>query len=73
MALQGCYRQSSNIKHTLLGNKIVDHWDVVGALPVGAAPITSAFSTQHLAPMDWEKATARRSEKHLSLGIWYLY
>ena len=32
-----------------MGNKIVDHSDVVGASPVGAAPTTSSFSTQHLA------------------------
>ena len=34
----------SNIRRTL-GNKIVDHSDVVGASPVGAAPTTSSFST----------------------------
>ena len=39
------YRQVSNIRRTLLGNKIVDHSDVVGASPVGAAPTTSSFST----------------------------
>ena len=39
------YRQISNISHTLVGNKIVDHLDVVGAPPVGAAPTTSSFST----------------------------
>ena len=39
------YRQVSNIRLTLVGNKIVDHSDVVGASPVGAAPITSSFST----------------------------
>ena len=39
------YRQVSNIKRTLVGNKIVDHSDVVGASPVGAAPTTSSFST----------------------------
>ena len=39
------YRQVSNIRHTLVGNKIVDHSDVVGASPVGAAPTTSSFST----------------------------
>ena len=38
------YRKTSNIKGTLVGNKIVDHSDVVGASPVGAAPTTS-FST----------------------------
>ena len=39
------YCQASNIRHTLAGNKSVDHSDVVGALPVGAAPTTSSFST----------------------------
>ena len=38
------YRQVSNIRHTLIGNKIVDYSDVVGASPVGAAPTTSSFS-----------------------------
>ena len=39
------YHQSSNISLTLEGNQIVDHSDVVGASPVGAAPTTSSFST----------------------------
>ena len=39
------YRQISNRRRILVGNKIVDHSDVVGALPVGAAPTTSSFST----------------------------
>ena len=39
------YRQVSNIRRTLLGNKIVDHSDVVRASPVGAAPTISSFST----------------------------
>ena len=39
------YRQVSNIRRTLVGNKVVDHLDVVGASPVGAAPTTSSFST----------------------------
>ena len=39
------YRQIFNIRCTLTGNKIVDHSDVVGASPVGAAPTTSSFST----------------------------
>ena len=38
-------RKISNIRRTLVGNKIVDHSDVVGASPVGAAPTTSSFST----------------------------
>ena len=37
------YRKVSNIRRTLVGNKIVDHSDVVGASPVGAAPTTSSF------------------------------
>ena len=39
------YFQISNISGTLVGNKIIDHSDVVGASPVGAAPTTSSFST----------------------------
>ena len=39
------YHQTSNIWHTLVGNEIVDHSDVVGTLPTGAAPTTSSFST----------------------------
>ena len=38
------YRQVSNVSRTLVGNYIVDHSDVVGASPVGAAPTTSSFS-----------------------------
>ena len=34
------YRKVSNIRRTLVGNKIVDH-----SAPVGAAPTTSSFST----------------------------
>ena len=37
------YHRTSNISHALVGNKIVDHSDVVGASPVGAAPTTSSF------------------------------
>ena len=35
------YRQTSNISRTTVGNEIVDHSDVVGALPVCAAPTIS--------------------------------
>ena len=42
------YRQNSNIGRTLVGNKIVDHSDVVGAVPTGDAAfildLTPAFS-----------------------------
>ena len=37
------YRKTSHISRTLVGNKIVDNSDVVGASPVGAAPTTSSF------------------------------
>ena len=39
------HSKTSNISRTLVGYKIVDQSDVVGALPVGAAPTTSSFST----------------------------
>ena len=63
------YRQTSNISRILVGNQIDDHSDVVGASPVGAAPATSSFSTQHQASMDWAKTAARREEKHSFLGL----
>ena len=34
------YRQTSNIRRTLEGNKIYDHSDIVGASLVGAVPTT---------------------------------
>ena len=37
------YSKISNIRGTLISNQIVDHSDVVGALPVGDAPTTSSF------------------------------
>ena len=37
------YRQISNISRTSVGNKIIDHSDVIGASPDGAAPTTSSF------------------------------
>ena len=39
------YIQTSNISRTSVGNEIVDHPDVVGAVPVGTAPTTSSFMT----------------------------
>ena len=61
---------TSNIRRTLAGNKIVDHSDVVGASPVGAAPTTSSFSTWHLASRDSAKTVARQYENLLSVEIW---
>ena len=39
------YRQTPNISRTLVGNKIVDQSDVVGASSVGAAQTTFSFPT----------------------------
>ena len=39
------HRQTSNTSRTLVGSKIDDHSDVVGAPPVGAAPTTFSYST----------------------------
>ena len=64
------YRQVSNRRRTLVGNKIVDNSDVVGASPVGAAPTTSSLSIYNLASVDWAQTTARRDENHLSFDIW---
>ena len=58
------YRQVSNISGTLVGKLIVDHTDVFGASPVGAAPTTSSFSTQHLASIYCAKTTASQDQKH---------
>ena len=64
------YRKTSNVRRTLVGNKIVDHSDVVGASPVGTASTTSSFSTWHLASRDSAKTAARQYENILKVGIW---
>ena len=66
------YLKISKISHTLVVNKRVDHSDVTGASPVGAAPTTSSFLTKNLASMDWAETTARRDEKHLNFGICWM-
>ena len=53
----------------LIRQYIFDHSEAVGALPVGTAPTTSSFSTQHLASMYWVKTTARRDENIWVLGF----
>ena len=58
------YHQISNISQNLLGNKFVDHSDVVGASPDGAAPFTSSFCTEHLASIFCTITTAKRHGKH---------
>ena len=66
------YPQTYNASRTLAGSKIVDHSDVARASHVGPAPTTVAFSTKHLASMDWAKTTTIQNEKHLSFGVWYV-
>ena len=39
------YRQTYNIKRTLVDNKLDDHSDIVGAAPTGDAPTISSFWT----------------------------
>ena len=39
------YRQTSNKSRTLVGNKIADYSDVIGASPASAGPTISSFST----------------------------
>ena len=67
-----CYPRTSNIRCSLVGNKTFDHTNVVVASPVGAAPITSSFSTKHQASMDWAKTTARRGGNHVLGGANYI-
>ena len=42
---KNAHSQIFNISGALVGNKIVDRSDVVGASPVGVAPTTSSSST----------------------------
>ena len=67
------YRHVSNIRCTIKGNIIVDHLDVVGASPVGAAPTTSSFSTEHLTSIYCAKTTVSRDGKHSICGSWCSY
>ena len=45
VGLSKLYRQTFNISRIVVGNKIVDHSDVVAASPVDPAPTTSSFPT----------------------------
>ena len=62
------YRQTSNTRRALVGSYVADHSHVARAFPVGAAPATSSFSTEHLVSVYCTKTTVRRYEKHLSFG-----
>ena len=45
MGIHNKHWQTSYISHALVDNEIVDHSDVIGASPVGAAPTAFSFST----------------------------
>ena len=45
IAAYNTYHETSNISRTLVGNKILDHSEAVGAWPLDAAPTTVSFST----------------------------
>ena len=58
-----------------MGNKIIDHSDVVGASPVGAAPTTSSLSTSPLNSwLQWIKQRQLQDEKRIIyvFFIWYV-
>ena len=63
------YRQTSNIRRILVGNKIVDHLDIVEASSVGAAPTTSSFSTWHLALIYCTKTNAWQNKENLIFWV----
>ena len=67
------YRHTSNISHTLLGNKSVDHSDVVVASPVGVAPTASSFSTSHQASVDGQRQLQNDARNIWVLGFGATY
>ena len=70
LSFNSAYRKISYISRTLVGKKIIDHSDVVGASPAGAAPTSSSLSTRRLSQIYFTKTTARQDEKRL--GFWGL-
>ena len=67
------YHKTSNVRRTLIGNKSVDHSDVVGASPDSAAPTISSFSTSHLASRDSAKTAVRQYDNFLSVETWWVW
>ena len=64
------YRPTSNISRALLDNTLVDHSDVVGVLPVGAAPTIFLDSTLGFNGLGKENCkTRRKTLKFLDL-VW---
>ena len=60
------YCQTSNIGHTFVGNKIIDHWRC--SWSTACRHCSNYIFILDL--MDWAKATARWDKKHLSVEIW---
>ena len=56
------YRETFNIRRNFIANKLVDHSDVVGASPVGAAPTSIVILdlTPDFNEMDENNWKARR-------------
>ena len=67
----GDYLHNYNISRILVGHKIVDHSDIVGAAPALLQLHLHSRLNTWLASLDWAKTTSRRDEKHLSFVIWY--
>ena len=60
------YRQISDIKRTLVGNKIADYSDEVGASPVGvvgASPVGAARLHLHSRRNTWRQLIAQRQRQ----------
>ena len=68
------YRQVPNIRRTSVSNKIVDHSDVVGASPVGAAPTTSSFSTRTPGFIEVDKDNCKTGREAFKFGelVWLI-
>ena len=61
------YHQTSNIRHTLVGNEIVDPSDVVGASPVNDAGCSSNTFILDLTPgLNWAKIIIARPDRNIS-------
>ena len=65
------YRKTYNISRTLIGNKIIDNSDVVGAAPVGARRCSNYIFILNLTPgfNGSDKDHCKMRQKHLSFGI----
>ena len=63
------YHQTSNISSNFVGNKLIDHSDVIGASHVGVAPTTSSF----LAWLQWIGQRQLEDEELLAFGVTYIW